>query len=411
MSGLSKDGSSRGGLPKGGLSKERLERLHRVLAGHVERGGVPGLVAVVARDGDEHVEVLGGHTTAGGPPMRRDTIFRIASMTKPVTAVSALTLVEECVLRLDDPLDDLLPELAGRRVLRRPDATLDDTVPAVRPISLRDLLTFRLGYGLTMIPPTAPIAAAMAERGVNVLPPRADYPDPDEFLRRLGELPLLHQPGAGWHYHTGSVVLGILLARACGKPLGDVLRERVLGPLGMRDTGFTVPAGQLHRLPVEYWNDPARGILVYDDPADSAWARPAALDDGGADLVSTVDDYLAFARMLLDGGSHDGVRILSRPTVELMTTNQLTPAQLAASAPLLGRDALTGWGFGLSVTTTRDGLPAPGRYGWDGGLGTTWFNDPVERLTGILLTQRMFDSATPPAVVRDFEVLAYQAVA
>ncbi|MFF3110456.1 serine hydrolase domain-containing protein [Kitasatospora sp. NPDC057904] len=393
-----------------GLSKERLERLHRVLAGHVERGAVPGLVAAVARDGDEHVEVLGSHTAGGGAPVRRDTIFRIASMSKPVTAVAALTLVEERVLRLDDPLDDLLPELAGRRVLRRPDGPLDDTEPAARPISLRDLLTFRLGYGLTT-PSGAPIAAAMAERGVNVLPPRADYPAPDEFLRRLGELPLLHQPGAGWHYHTGSVVLGILLARACGKPLGDVLRERVLGPLGMRDTGFTVPADRLHRLPVEYWHDPARGLVVYDDPADSAWSRPAALDDGGADLVSTVDDYLAFARMLLAGGTHGDVRILSRPTVELMTTNQLTPAQLTASAPLLGRDELTGWGFGVSVATTRDGLPTPGRYGWDGGLGTTWFNDPKERLTGILLTQRMFDGPTPPAVARDFEVLAYQAVA
>ncbi|MBV6700578.1 serine hydrolase [Kitasatospora aureofaciens] len=395
-----------------GLSKERLDRVHTVLAGHVERGGVPGLVAAVARDGDEHVEVLGRIGADGGAPMRRDTLFRIASMSKPVTAVAALTLVEECVLRLDDPVDDLLPELADRRVLRRPDGDLDDTEPAVRPITLRDLLTFRLGYGLVMLPPSAPIAGAMADRGINVQPPRADCPAPDEYLRRLGELPLLHQPGAGWLYHTGSAVLGVLLSRACGKPLGEVLRERVLEPLGMRDTGFVVLADQLHRLPVEYMRDPGSGRLVpYDDPADSAWAREPDFPDGGGDLVSTVDDYLAFARMLLGGGSHGGVRILSRPTVELMTANQLTPAQLASAAPLLGRDDLTGWGFGVSVTTTRTGLAAPGRYGWDGGLGTSWFNDPAERLVGILLTQRMFESAAPPQVVQDFEVLAHQAVA
>ncbi|MFJ9844583.1 serine hydrolase domain-containing protein [Kitasatospora sp. NPDC101155] len=396
-----------------GLSEDRLGRMRDVLSGHVERGGVPGLVAAVVRDGDLHVEVLGSLDTAGSAPMRRDTLFRIASMTKPVTAVAALTLVEECRLRLDDPVDDLLPELADRRVLRRPDGELDDTEPALRPITLRDLLTFGLGYGFAMLPPSAPIARATAERGVDVRPPRTDYPEPDEFLRRLGELPLLHQPGAGWRYHTGSTVLGILLARACGKPLGEVLRERVLDPLGMRDTGFTVPADQLHRLPVEYVRDRASGRLVpYDDPADSAWARQARLDDGGGDLVSTLDDYLAFARMLLAGGEGaGGVRILSRPAVELMTTNHLSAVQLADSAPLLGRDELTGWGFGVSVATSRTGLAAPGRYGWDGGLGTVWFNDPAERLTGVLLTQRMFENPAPPAVARDFEVLAYQALA
>ncbi|GAB7181735.1 CubicO group peptidase [Kitasatospora sp. Ki12] len=396
-----------------GFHAKRLSRIPEVLGGHVERGGVPGLVAAVARDDELHVTVLGSHDVAGTAPMRRDTLFRIASMSKPVTAVAALTLVEECVLRLDDPVDDLLPELAGRRVLRRPDGELDDTEPAARPITPRDLLTFGPGYGLAMLPPTAPIVRAAAERGVNVQPPLGDYPDPDEFLRRLGELPLLHQPGAGWHYHTGSTLLGILVARACGRPLGDVLRERVLDPLGMRDTGFTVPADRLHRLPVQYVPDLGSGELVpYDDPADSAWARPHRLQDGGADLVSTLDDYLAFARMLLSGGEGpDGVRVLSRPTVELMTTNHLTPAVLTASAPLLGRPELTGWGFGVSVATTRTGLAAPGRYGWDGGLGTVWFNDPAERLTGLLLTQRMFETATPPPVARDFETLAYQALA
>ncbi|MFB7614271.1 serine hydrolase domain-containing protein [Kitasatospora sp. NPDC056181] len=394
-----------------GLSRGRLGRMHAVLSGHVDRGELPGLVAAVARGGAEHVEVLGSLTLGGAEPMRRDSLFRIASMTKPVTAVAALTLVEECVLRLDDPVDELLPELAGRRVLRRPDAELDDTEPAERPITLRDLLTFRLGHGFTTLPESAPVVRALAERGVDVRPPRTGYPAPDEYLRRLGELPLLHQPGTAWLYHTGSAVLGVLLARACGKPLGEVLRERVLEPLGMRDTGLTVPPGRLHRLPAEYFRDPGTGRLVqYDGTTDSAWAVEPAFPDAGGDLVSTVDDYLAFARMLLGGGSHGGVRVLSRPFVELMTTNHLTPAQLARSGPLLGREDLTGWGFGVSVATTRTGPAAPGRYGWDGGLGTTWFNDPAERLTGILLTQRMFETAAPPKAARDFETLAYQAV-
>ncbi|MGW4897243.1 serine hydrolase domain-containing protein [Kitasatospora sp. NPDC004240] len=396
-----------------GLSKDRLGRLHRVLTGYVERGELPGLVAAVARDGDEHVEVIGHLAVGGAQPMRRDALFRIASMTKPVTAVAALTLVEECLLRLDDPVDELLPELAGRRVLRRPDAELDDTEPARRSITLRDLLTFRLGFGLLMDPEPTPIARALAERRVDVRVPRSDAsaPAPDEYLRRLGELPLVHQPGTAWLYHTGAAVLGVLLARACGKPLGEVLRERVLDPLGMRDTGFAVPAADLHRLTASYAPDPGGGPLVpYDGTADSVWAREPDFPDGGADLVSTLDDYLVFARMLAAGGRHGGARLLSRAAVTLMTSQQLTAEQLARSGPLLGRPDLTGWGFGVSVATTRTGLAGVGRYGWDGGLGTVWFNDPGERLTGVLLTPRHFESPEPPPIARDFETSAYQAM-
>ena len=190
-------------MSTGGLSEARLGRMREVMAGHVERGEVPGLVALVDRRGEVHVDAL-GTKAVGGDPMRRDTIFRIASMTKPVAAVAAMILVEECRLRLDDPVDGLLPELADRRVLKRLDGPLDDTVPANRPITLRDLLTLRLGIGAVMVfPARYPIQLVMDEAGVV---PGPDSPSlaPDEWMKRLGGLPLMHHPGERWMYETGS---------------------------------------------------------------------------------------------------------------------------------------------------------------------------------------------------------------
>lgn len=394
----------------GGLSAARLARMHDVMAAHVERGDVPGLVALISRRGEVHLDVIGTMAAGGGAPMRRDTIFRIASMTKPIAAAAAMILVEECRLRLDDPVDPLLPELAGRRVLTRLDAPLDDTLPAHRPITLRDLLTFRMGIGLVPAPPrTHPIQTAMEEAGLapGPNPPR---PATDEWMRRLGELPLVHQPGEGWMYHTGSDVLGVLLARACGQTLEDVLRERLLEPLGMRDTGFFVPAERLDRLPPSYTRDPATGRLaVHDDPDQSRWGRPPAFAAAGGGLVSTVDDYHAFCRMMLDRGRHRGRRILSRPSVELMTTDQLTAQQRAENRLFFGDSR--GWGFGMAVVTRRtDVASTPGRFGWDGGIGTSGWSDPAEDMVGILMTQRLMDSPQPPGVFRDFWTSAYQAI-
>jgi CubicO group peptidase (beta-lactamase class C family) len=194
-------------MNSGGLSKTRLSRLHDVMAGFVERGEVPGLVALVSRRGEVHVEALGMKALGGSDPIRRDTIFRIASMTKPITAAAAMILVEECKLRLDDPVDRLLPELADRRVLKRLDGPLDDTEPAKRPITLRDLLTFRMGFGIAMAPPgTYPIQTAVDELSLGQGAPQPSLPPaPDEWMRRFGTLPLMHQPGEKWMYHTGSV--------------------------------------------------------------------------------------------------------------------------------------------------------------------------------------------------------------
>ncbi len=393
--------------------------MREVMAGHVERG-VPGLVTLISRRGEVHVEALGmkaagGAGKAGNGPMRRDTIFRIASMSKPITAAAAMILVEECTLRLDDPVDGLLPELANRRVIKRLDGPLEDTVPAQRPITLRDLLTFRLGSGMIMAPPdSTPLLKALGERGLFEGPPApAAPPPPDEWMRRLGTLPLMHQPGERWMYHTGSDVLGVLIARASGQPFETFLRARLFEPLGMEDTGFSVPADKLPRFATSYWPDPGTGArALYDAAEGGQWSRPPAFPSGGAGLVSTVDDFLAFGQMLLNGGKHGGERILSRLSVEAMTTDQLTPAQKAVSDDLSnGFFESHGWGFGMAVVTRRDGVSTvPGQYGWDGGLGTSWRSDPKEELVGILMTQCAWESPTPPPVTLDFWTGAYQAI-
>ena len=386
----------------------------------MSRAGCPGWSRLVSRRGETHVEAIGlkaagGPGAAGSGPVRRDTIFRIASMSKPITAAAAMILVEECRLRLDDPVDRLLPELADRKVLKRLDGPLEDTVPAQRPITVRDLLTFRLGFGMVMAPPdSTPILKALSERDLAQGPPSPGAtPPPDEWIRRLGSLPLMHQPGERWMYHTGSEVLGVLIARAAGQPFDAFLRERLFEPLGMKDTAFSVPAAKLDRFATSYWSDPGTGaVVVYDAAEGGQWSRPPAFPSGGGGLVSTVDDFLAFAQMLLDGGKHGHERILSRLSVEAMTTDQLTPAQKAASDDLAsGFFESHGWGFGMAVATRRvDGATVPGQYGWDGGLGTSWRSDPKEEMVGILMTQRAWESPTPPPVTVDFWTSAYQAI-
>lgn len=400
-------------MSTGGLSGERLGRMKAVLAGHVEQGKVPGLVAAVSRRGEVHVEVLGTKTAGGDDPVERDTVFRIASMTKPITAVATLILVEEGRLSLDEPVDGLLPEMADRRVLRRPDGPLDDTVPAQRPLTTRDLLIYVMGFGIVFAPPgTYPIQQATDELLLGQGAPNPSVPPaPDEWIRRLGTLPLLHQPGDRWMYHTGSDVLGVLIARIAGQPFETFLRERIFEPLGMKDTGFSVPQGQSHRLPTSYGINFDTGEPAIYDPPDGQWSRPPAFPSGGGGLVSTADDYLAFGRMLLNGGKLHGRRILSRPAVELMTSDQLTPAQKAASTFEPGYWDTHGWGFGVAIVTGRHDLWAPvGRYGWDGGLGTSWASDPSEDLVGVILTQQAFTSARLPAICRDFWACAYAAI-
>jgi CubicO group peptidase (beta-lactamase class C family) len=393
----------------GGLSKPRLAGMHDVMAGHVEAGDMPGLVMLVSRGGETHVDTI-GKIAIDGAPMARDTIFRITSMTKPVTAVAAMILVEECKLRLDDPVDRWLPELADRKVLRAIDAPIDDTVPAKRAVTLRDLLTFRLGYGMIPVfPDRYPIQKAIAEAGFAPGPVFPSFP-PDELMRRYGSLPLIYQPGERWLYNAGTEILSVLIARVAGTTLGDFFRERIFEPLGMKDTAFSVPQAKRNRFATSYARDHAtQKLTVFDDPVTGNFSNPPVFENGSAGLVSTADDFHAFAQMMLNGGRLGSERILSRPSVELMTTDQITLEQKLGSEIFFGDER--GWGMGVSVFTRRDDLShVPGRFGWDGGYGTSWYSDPNENLTGILLTQRMMDSPQPPRVMVDFWTSAYQAI-
>jgi CubicO group peptidase (beta-lactamase class C family) len=395
-------------MSSAGLSKARLEHLHDVMAGYVERAELPGVVWLVSRRGETHVGVSGTKAVGGHDAMARDAIFRISSMSKAVTSVAALILVEECKLRLDDPVDALLPELANRRVLKRLDGPLDDTVPANRSVTLRDVLTFRLGYGLVM-EPGAPISDAMDELLGDGMPGRSAPPGPDEWMRRLGTLPLLHQPGERWMYNTGSDVLGVLVARAAGQTLDTFLHERIFEPLGMHDTGFSVGANDVGRLATSYATDPESGALSVHDEPGGQWSRPPAFPSGAGGLVSTVDDYLAFGQMMLNQGKLGRERTLSRPSVELMTTDHLTPQQKAVSGFFPGFWDNRGWGFGVSVVTRRDDVASvPGRYGWDGGFCTSWSSDPREEMVGILMTQLLFPQSL--GVHADFWTSTYQAI-
>jgi CubicO group peptidase (beta-lactamase class C family) len=396
-------------MSSGGWSRSRLARMRDVMAGYVERGEVPGLVLAVSRRGDAVIEPIGA-ADLDGTPIHNDTIFRISSMTKPITAAAAMICVEECTLRLEDPVDRLAPELADRVVLRTMESSLDDTVPASRPVTVRDLLTFVWGFGMVIAPPgTYPIQQAIADLRLGQGPPDpANTPAPDEWMRRLGTLPLMHQPGAGWMYNTGSDVLGVLIARATGQPFGEFLRERIFEPLKMADTGFSVPPDSLARLATGYHDN---GVDVYDAVADSMWRQEPAFPSGAGGLVSTVPDYLAFGEMMLRQGRYDGGRLLSRASVELMTADQLTTEQKRESGPFAPYFAGHGWGLGMSVATRRDGLAEPAeRFGWNGGLGSVWYADPREDLDMILMTGCAKFVFAPPDIYRDFWTLAYAAI-
>jgi CubicO group peptidase (beta-lactamase class C family) len=396
-----------------GLSKSRLERMHQVLLGYVERNEMPGFVALVSHHDDVHVEAVGTLAFDNLAPMSRDTIFRIASITKPITAVAAMILVEECKLRLDDSIEPWLPELANRRVLKSISSDLDDTVPALRAITVRDLLTYRMGFGSVMARPnTYPIQKLIRDYRIGgdgpMLPSQA--PGAEEWLQKLGSLPWLAQPGERWMYQVSGDVLGVLIARVSEQSLGTFMRERIFDPLGMKDTAFHVPPEKIDRLPGFYFFDHQTNTLnVFDDLMNSAWGAEPPFESGGGGLVSTIDDYFAFSRMMLNKGRHGRERILSRASVELMTSDQLTPEQRAGSEIFFG--VHSSWGLGMAVDIRRKEIfHTPGRFGWTGGFGTTAYTDPAEGMIGILLTQRMMDSPEPPKVFTDFWTLAYGAM-
>jgi CubicO group peptidase (beta-lactamase class C family) len=362
-----------------------------VLSERMEQGEFPGAVWLVAQGNEVTADAVGTMAIGSTVPMQRDTIFRIASMTKPITATAVLLLVEEGALALDARAERWLPELANRRVLRRLDGPVDDTVPAQRPITVRDLLTFTFGFGVPF-DESLPIQRAIdALELVNDKPTPMTPHAPDEWMRRFGTLPLMAQPGERWMYNTGSLVQGVLVARASRRDFPAFVHERILDPLGMPDTGFFAPRETLDRFAgCGQFTDPQTHVVsrMDRDGAQSAYSQPPIFPSGAGGLVSTVDDYLAFARMLMNGGVHRGTRLLREETVRAMTTDRLTRQQAANGLFFPGFFDTSGWGYGMGVIKAPDDIsPVPGRYGWDGGFGTAWLNDPNRDLIAIAMTQ------------------------
>ncbi|MBX3485777.1 serine hydrolase [Phenylobacterium sp.] len=370
-----------------GFKSEILGQVAPALKGLVDQGALSGMVTLVWKDGREvQFNAIGQRDIAGGLPMERDTIFRIASMTKPVTTLAALMLVEEGRLKLDDPITKWLPEFRDMAVLKDAAGPLDDTVPARRDITVEDLMTHRSGlaYGFTS---RGPIAYAHEEKLGSLM---ANPYSPDEWLRRLSELPLSYQPGERFHYSHATEVLGFLVARIEGKTLGEVLQARIFGPLGMQDTGFWPPPGKRGRMAKLYQAPPDGGPLK-----DVSWPypdTPTTFEGGGGSLYSTLDDYLTFARLMLGRGEVDGVRLVKPETIDLMTTNRLTDEQRGHD--FLGMPFWLSQGFGLGTSMIMDaqkhewmGAGAAGSFGWPGAFGTWWQADPANDMILIYLIQ------------------------
>jgi CubicO group peptidase (beta-lactamase class C family) len=372
--------------------------LRSVLQAYVSDGSVPGAVGLVARGDRVEVAVVGCMDVDGTAPMARDSIFRIASITKPIIAAAVMMLVDDGRIALNEPVAHWLPELAAPSVVRTPAGPVDDVVPAARSITVADLLTFRAGYGFPSDFSLPAVQLLFSE--LNQGPPQPQrVAAPDEWMAALSRIPLLHQPGQAWLYNTCSDILGVLIARVCGRPLPEFLAQRLFEPLGMADTGFAVPAGKLDRFTSYYRTDPASGLQLVDPP-HGQWSSLPAFPSGAGGLVSTVDDWYSFARMLLADGTVDGHRLLSPESVRRMTTDHLTPAQRDAGRLFLEGQ---GWGFGGSVDVdTIDAWNRPGRYGWVGGTGTAAHITTSTGAVTILLSQVEMAGPTPPALMRAF---------
>ncbi|HEY5336682.1 MAG TPA: serine hydrolase [Rhizomicrobium sp.] len=370
-----------------GFDAAKLAAVPAMMQGVVDAGDLSGMVTLVWR-GSEDVQLntIGKRDIANNLPMTRDTLFRIASMTKPITSVAALMLLEEGKLKLEDPITKWLPEFADMKVLKDPKGPLDETYPAPRIITVEDLMTHRSGFAYAFTS-SGPIGKAHEE----VLgQPLDNNKTPDQWLAALATLPLTFPPGQQLHYSHSTEVLGFLVGRVAGMTYREFILQRILKPLGMNDTDFYVPKEKRGRAAVVYQQDQATGALKpvpfpnYD--------TPPAYTAGGGGLISTLDDYLTFARMLLNKGELNGKRYLKKETVELMTSNRLTPEQRAI--PFLGMPLFMGQGFGLGVSVIMEpgkhewmGAGSKGAFGWPGAFGTWWQADPEKNMILIFLIQ------------------------
>ncbi len=354
-------------------------------------------MTLVWRDGrDVQFNAVGKRDIAGDKPMTRDTLFRIASMTKPITSVAAMMLVEDGVIALSDPITRWLPEFADMKVLKDPKGPLTETYPSPRAITVEDLMTHRSGFAYAFSS-----SGPSGQAHEKVLGPPLDNPKtPDQWLAALATLPLTFEPGKQLHYSHSTEVLGFLIGRASGKSYRDFILERILKPLGMNDTDFHVPREKRDRAAVVYQQDQASGALT---PVPfPQYDTPPAYTAGGGGLISTLDDYLLFARMVLNGGELGGKRYLKRETVMDMLTTRLTPEQRAI--PFLGMPLWAGMGFGLGLSVVMEpekhewmGAASKGSFGWPGAFGTWWQADPEKDMILIFLIQN-YTPLTPDMV-------------
>ncbi|MEO6987391.1 MAG: serine hydrolase domain-containing protein [Aquihabitans sp.] len=389
---------------------KRLEGLQERMASHVTDGGVGGLTWAVSLGDD----VLSGSAGWLDPnrhlrPMPLDGIFRIASVSKPIVAIAALQMVEEGLVELDAPIDAALPELADRRVLSDPNGPVDQaTVPAERPLSLRDLLTFRCGLGMDFdFSVDQPLLDRLWELGIGP-GPTAPGCTPDEYLAKLGVLPLAEQPGTRWRYHTGSDIVSVLIERVRGTTLDEVLARDVFVPLGMVDTGFWARPDQLDRFGACRMAEDDGVLRIWDDPKDGRWSSPPAFRSGATGLISTAADLVRLGQMFLHHGEGSDGPVLSPRYVAEMTTDQLSDHQREV-ARIDGLGTTLGWGLGTAVHREQGttAWPPAGAFGWDGGLGSRWIVDPTRALCAVLLTTDGLTSPDLPVVMDDF----YKAIA
>ncbi len=397
-----------------GLSSERLADATRRLQAHIDAGDIAGVVAAVMRRGRlVHIEALGELDRERGLAMRDDALFRLYSMTRPITSLAAMILWEEGHFLLSTPLAAILPEFADTQVYVSGDGDDMETEPPRRPIVIRDLMTHTSGLTYTFIP--SPVAASYAAAGLEGSADAVPHDDLAHYVRELAKQPLLAHPGTAWNYSVGLEVAGRVVEVASGQTFGEFLKERIFDPLGMVDTAFHVPDEKLDRLAVNYAPTPEGGIVVMDDPETSAYRKPPKVEMGGSGLIATAGDYLRFAQMLANGGEVDGVRILGTQTVALMMDNHLGSAYGPSPMSSLNLDMgmSEGMGYGLggySITDTGlTGLPAsPGTYGWGGAASTDFLVDPEEDLVAMVLTQ-LLPTGTYP-LRPTMEVLTYQAI-
>lgn len=390
-----------------GLSAERLGRIHQLMERKIKEGKLAGVLTLVARRGKlAYFDTLGKADVEADKPLKGDAIFRIYSMSKPITTVAAMMLYEEGKFQLDDPVMLYLPEFKDVQVYAENGALIKPK----RPITVRDLMSHTSGltYGLFSDTPVD-----RQYRTANLLSGELTLA---EFTKKLSALPLLFHPGEQWQYGVSTDVLGRLVEVLSGNTLDEFFRQRIFKPLGMNDTGFDVPANKLDRFTVNYqWgqspfalSDDAGKRVIADHPSKSRFARPATFFSGGGGLVSTAQDYMRFCQMMLNGGSLDGVRLLSPKSVQLMTLDHTTHAQKPTAGVRLANGA--GFGLGFQVVTNaadHQRLGSVGTYDWSGAASTSFFIDPKEQLIGIMMTQKM---PTDIRLMTEFRTAVYQAV-